>query len=75
LKNGKLDLEKAWESLQSWTGHARYATNKIDEDVIKKCDWIYENIERRNWSYDGQKRDNPDCVNNYNYNNANISTE
>ena len=47
-ERGQLDMPKAYNSLISWVGHAKYTTNKIEEDVICKCDWIYkENIERR----------------------------
>ncbi len=50
--SGELNLEKTWASLQSWTGHAKYASNQIAKDVFKKCDWIYENLDKKGIGYE-----------------------
>lgn len=51
-QKGRLDLEKSWASLQSWTGHAKYASNEIAKDVVNQCDWIYENCDRKGQTYE-----------------------
>lgn len=45
-KKDRLDLEKAYVSLQSWLGHAKYATNGINKDIMKKCEWLFESYEK-----------------------------